>query len=95
MGSLSPTKYKLKRTPERVTITRRHHPLQGETFDVLMEGDQRIVIRLANGAPMRIPRWWTDADGAPDSPAPDRTRTFTVDSLRALICVVEGLQQQR
>ena len=78
-----------------MTITRPHHPLLGETLDVLMEGDERIVVRLANGAPMQIPRRWTDADGAPDSHAPDQARTFTIDSLRALICVVEGLQQQR
>ncbi len=88
---LSLTKYKLKRTPERVTITRRHHPLQGESFEVLMEGDERIVIRLANGTPMRIPRCWTNADGVPDTLTPERHRTLSVDSLRALIVVVDGL----
>ena len=89
-GCLSPTKYKLKRTPERVTITRCHHPLQGESFDVLMEGDERIVIRLANGTSMRILRCWTDADGVPDMPT-EQPRTLCVDSLRALIIIVDGL----
>jgi hypothetical protein len=56
-----------------------------------MEGDERIVIRLANGSPMRILRCWTDADCVADSPTPERHGRLSVDSLRALILVVDGL----
>jgi hypothetical protein len=56
-----------------------------------MEGDERIVIRLANGSPMRIPRGWTDADGVAVSPTQERHGMLSVDSLRALILVVDGL----
>jgi hypothetical protein len=45
-----------------VTITRAHHPLREQTFEVLVGGNERITMRLPDGASMRVPRGWTDAD---------------------------------
>ena len=94
MGLLSQTKYKLKRTPERVTITRLHHPLVSQQLEVLMEGNERIVVRLPDGSPMKIPRRWTDADG-PAAPEPRvHGGTFSAESLRELIRVLDGMSDE-
>ena len=45
-------------------MTREHHPLQGQKFDVTQEEGIHVSIRLQDGTAMRIPRDWTDADGA-------------------------------
>lgn len=91
MGRLSRTKYILRNTPDRVAVTRRHHPLQGQQFDVLMGGRERITIGLDNGTSMHIPRHWTDADGAQPSGACARERVFTTESLRGLVNLVDVL----
>ena len=91
MGRLSPSKYKLKRTPECVTITRRHHPLVDQQFEVLMDGNERIVIRLNDGTSMQIPREWTSAEGPTHEVQNKHDSVFSVDSLRDLIRVVDGL----
>jgi hypothetical protein len=54
-------------------------------------GPTRIVVRLADGRPMRVPRSWTDADGtAPDTPE----AVFSVDALRDLVERVEVLRRR-
>ena len=72
-----------------MTITRPHHPLLGQVFEVLMGGNERITIRLADGTSMRVARRWTDADGVAPG---DRRRdgSFTVESLRRLVALVEA-----
>jgi len=75
-----------------VTVIRPHHPLRGEQFEVLIGGPRQIVIRLRDGSTMRIPRVWTDADGArSDSPPPSET-VFTVEALRELLELVSALK---
>jgi hypothetical protein len=55
-----------------VTITRAHHPLREQAFEVLVGGNERITIRLPDGVSMRVPRGWTDADRT--APQDARTR---------------------
>jgi len=77
-----------------VTITRRHHPLQDQTFDVLQTGPHQLVVRALGGLAMRLPRAWTDADGLPaETSEPDVV--FSVDAIRALLEVVEALHRRR
>jgi hypothetical protein len=47
-----------------VRVTRRHHPLEGRLVEVVTGGPTQIVVRLEDGTVMRLPRAWTDADGA-------------------------------
>ena len=76
-----------------MTITRRHHPLQGQTFDVLHTGRHQLVVRALDGLAMRLPRAWTDADGAPaETGEPDAV--FSVDAIRALLEIVEALHRR-
>ena len=74
-----------------MAITRRYHPLAGEQFDVLMDGNERIVIRLKDGTSMRIPREWTSAEGGTDEVENRRDCVFSVESLREVIRVLDGL----
>ncbi|MBN2840219.1 MAG: hypothetical protein JXP37_04600, partial [Coriobacteriia bacterium] len=90
-GSQSQTEYVGGSSLERVTITRRHHPFEGKSFAVVMPGPRQIVVRLDDGSTMRVPREWTDADGAlPDGPE----HVFTVDALRALGELIALLAQR-
>lgn len=93
-GRLSQTKYHLRRTPSRVTVIRNHHPLQGEEFEVLMEGNERIVIRVDDGTSMRIRRRWTNADGDPTDQSLGGNTVFSIDSLRRVIELVEVFAQR-
>ena len=81
-------------TPPRVKITRRHHPLQGQTFDILQTGRHQLVVRAGGGLAMRLPRAWTDADGAPAA-ASEPDAVFSVDAIRALVEIVEALRRRR
>ncbi len=89
LGRQSRTKYIIRNAPERVTITRRHHPLQGQSFEVLMEGRERLTVALSDGTSMRILRQWTDADGVDTTEA--REGIYTTESLRRLIALIEAL----
>jgi hypothetical protein len=48
--------------PERVKITRPHHPLLEQEFEVLKADTHRVVVRHYDGGTMKIPRAWTNAD---------------------------------
>ena len=74
-----------------MTLTRRHHPLEGQRFEVMFGGPTRIVVRLADGT-MRVPRSWTDADGAPAPRAPDTV--FSIEALKDLLELVEALRRR-
>lgn len=90
----SQTGHILRRTAARVRVTRRHHPLQGEDVEVLIEGrGQHLVVQLPDGSSMRIPRAWTDADGAAEPP--ERITIFTVRALRELIEIAGALRTAR
>jgi hypothetical protein len=73
-----------------VTITRRHHPLQGRTFEVLQGGPRELLVRGADGLVMRLPRAWTDADGPRECGI---EAIFTVEAMRALLDLVDTLRR--
>ena len=70
-------------------LTRRQHPLEGESLEVVTAGPTQIVARLRDGTTMRLPRAWSDADGALSSRRAERV--FTVDALRELIERIDAL----
>src|ERR1019366_489525 len=57
--------------PERVKITRPHHPFEGRSLEVLrhanMEGSLNFVLILPDGSKSLIPAEWTDFESAPGS----------------------------
>jgi hypothetical protein len=90
MGRWSQTKYHRYSAPAKVRLTRPHHPLEGQVFEVVSAGPSSVVIRLGNGTSMRVLRSWTDADGPPVS----RSQVvFTADSVRALLELVDALRK--
>ena len=95
-GGPSHTRYDhlLPSTPSEVRITRRHHPLQGQTFAVVRGGPRELVIRAVDGVVMRLPRAWTDADGLTSGGA-GADAVFTVEAIRALVELVEALRGRR
>jgi hypothetical protein len=80
-------------TPSRVTITRRHHPLQGLALEVLHTGPRELVVRAPDGFSMRLPRAWTDADGVAAETS-EADAVFSVDAIRALLEIVEALHRR-
>jgi hypothetical protein len=91
-GARSQTEYVGKSSsPPRVTVTRRHHPAEGKTFEVVRGGGRQLVIRLDDDSTMRIPRSWTDADGTGVVGATERV--FTADAIRALGVLVALLRR--
>ena len=93
MGTLSHPKYDLRNTPERVTVTRRHHPLEGKQLQVLCAGRSQLTVRLRDSSTMRIERAWTDADGPGVCRAGSMATQLTVDTLRDLLALVNALKQ--
>ena len=89
-GRLSPTKYILRDTPEKVAIARRHHPLEGQQFEVLQGGRERLTLRLADGASLRVPRHWTDADGCGLEAGSLCESVYSVASVRRLLELVDA-----
>ena len=79
MGGLSQTPYNSSPTPPQVTVTRRHHPLEGQRFEVVTGGPTQGVVRVADGTSMRLPRAWTDAGGPASAGGADRV--FSIDAL--------------
>jgi hypothetical protein len=71
-------------------ITRRHHPVRGQTFEVLRGGRRTLVVRGPEGRVMRLPRSWTDADGV--VPEHDSEGSvFDVEALRELTELIDAL----
>jgi hypothetical protein len=68
--------------PERVEVTRRHHPLFGRELEVIHANKVMLTIRLPNGSTMKMPRTWTDAGGGTGVVEPLRY-SFTVDGVRS------------
>jgi hypothetical protein len=90
-GRLSPTKYYLSDIAAKVTVIRRHHPLQGHELEVLSAGKATVVVRLADGSAMKLPRRWTDADGMGPCDAPASDAKFGLRGLRELLRLVAAL----
>jgi len=66
---------------------RRHHPLRGQQLAVVSGSRSQLVVRLADGTSMRMPRAWTDADGPPVQGVAESI--FTVESLREFVELIE------
>ena len=94
MGRLSQTKYYLKDCPLWVKITRPHHPLHNQQVEVLKAGKQDLVIRLPDSSTIKLPRKWTDADGASSALAAAGAEIFTIDSIRELLECVAALKNR-
>lgn len=72
-------------------VTRRHHPLQGQRFEILSGGKSTLVILHKDGANVKIPRQWTDVDGVESNQAKGEDSYFTVEGLRELLQLVTAL----
>jgi len=72
-------------------VTRRHHPLAGQVFEVVTSGQTQIVVRVGDGSVMRLPRAWTDVGGT--TPAGGSASVFTVEALRSLLARVAHLRR--
>ncbi len=94
-GRLSQTKYYLKDSPLWVKITRPHHPLLDQPLEVLNASKQYLVVRLPDTSTMKLPRAWTDANGAPDSGELRGSEIFTIEALRELTDLVAVLKNRR
>lgn len=94
MGSLSQTKYILHNCPPRIKVTHRHHPLVNQELEVLKADKVNLIVRMADGSALRMPRSWTNADG-------DRERNdslaslLTLETLRELMELIDALQRRR
>jgi hypothetical protein len=61
-------------------------------YEVLQGGPRDLLVRGTDGVAMRLPRAWTDADGARDEDAVEAV--FTVDAIRALLDLVDALRRR-
>src|SRR5213594_3600390 len=93
-GRSSHTKYYLQNLPERVEVTRPHHPLFGRELEVIHANKVMLTIRLANGSTMKMPRAWTNAGGATGVVEPLRCSVFTIEGVRELIDLVSALRRR-
>jgi len=80
--------------PERVEVTRRHHPLFGGELEVIHANKVVLTIRLANGSTMKMPRAWTNAGGATGVVEALRCSVFTIEGVRELIDLVSALRRR-
>ena len=92
MGRLSQTKYYLSDCPSTITVIRRHHPLAGQRLEVLSAGKACVVARLADGSSLKLPRRWTDADGAACTELAGQAQ-IGVAGLRELLTLVTALRR--
>jgi hypothetical protein len=80
--------------PTRVRVTRLHHPLGEKELVVLKGGQRQILVQLADGSTMRLPRSWTDAhEGEPKRLSP--VTCFTIESLRQFMILLDALRSRR
>ena len=93
-GRLSHTKYILRNTPERVKITRPHHPLLHQEFEVLKADSRRLVVQHFDGGTMKIPRAWTNADDEQAVAPRSHPQVFTVEALQDLLDLTNALRQR-
>ncbi|MCC6194850.1 MAG: hypothetical protein IT518_10325 [Burkholderiales bacterium] len=91
MGRLSQTKYYLSDLPSKLTIIRRHHPLETKELELLSGGKTWVVLRLADGSALKILRRWTDADGAVCTELAGHSQ-LALGGLRELLALLERLR---
>ena len=75
-------------------MTRRHHPLEGRELDVVRGGESQLVVQHPDTLTMRIPRAWTDTDGAISPPKAEPDTQLTVHALRELMHLADVLQDR-
>ena len=81
-------------SPARVRVTRRHHPLLGQDFEVLTASSNNVVVGLRDGSRLKLPRGWTDAGGAEvDRDSPESV--VTLDGLRRVLELVATMKERR
>jgi hypothetical protein len=63
--------------------------LHGQRLESVSGGAAAIVVRIADGTTMRIPRAWTAADGAP--PHEPAETIFSIEALRDLLRLLDAI----
>jgi hypothetical protein len=92
MGRWVQTKNHIQNSEKRViVIIQRHHPLQGQRFEVVSESKKHVVIRLGDGSSMRIPRDCTDVDGKAIEKEPVSSAALTSETIRELIELIDAI----
>ena len=76
-------------------MTRRHHPLLNQEFEVLKADKSNIILRVLDGSALKMPRAWTDAEGTKGAHMISASSVFTLESLRELIELVDLVQNRR
>jgi hypothetical protein len=94
MGRLSQTKYYLSDFPFKITIIRRHHPLEGQQLELLSTGKNSVVVRLCDGSSLKILRRWTDRDAGP-WPELAGDSQLCLGGLRELLVLFQALRHRR
>ena len=74
----------------RVRVIKRHHPLEGQELELVRNGKSQLVVRNPDGMTMRIPRTWTDVDGADGALILSETQ-LTIITLRSLLHLTQLL----
>ena len=75
-------------------MIRRHHPLVSQDLEVLSATKTAVVVRLLNGSSMKIPRQWTDADGAQVCPDLQGESKLSIQGLREFLQLLEALRKR-
>jgi hypothetical protein len=91
MGKWPQTKYYPSDFPAKITVIRRHHPLEGHALERLSVGKAWVVVRLGDGSSMKLPRGWTDADGGPCTELIGHS-PLCLGGLRELLTLVKALR---
>jgi hypothetical protein len=88
------TKYYLENLPERVEVTRRHHPLFGRELEVIRANKVMLTIRLHDGSTMKVLRAWTNAGRATRVVEPPRCSVLSNEGVRGLIDLVSAMRRR-
>jgi len=88
------TKYHLQNLPERVEVTRRHHPLFGRELEVIRANKVMLTIRLHDGSTMKVLRAWTNAGRATRVVEPPRCSVLSNEGVRGLIDLVSAMRRR-
>lgn len=94
LGRLSQTKYILHNIESKIRVIRRHHPLVGQDLGVLSVSKTVVVVRLPNGSSLKVPRQWTDADGAPVCQELQGESKLCIQGLGELLRLLEALRKR-
>jgi hypothetical protein len=68
--------------------------LRGQELEVLRADKKHILVRAPDGLSLKLPRLWTDVDGADGERGSSGDAIFTVESLRELAALVQALARR-